>query len=71
MEIEIKYCAKWNYEPAAASLAEELRSALGIESKLVTGPHGVFDVIVDGKMVFSKYTSQRLPEPGEISKNLK
>jgi predicted Rdx family selenoprotein len=33
---------------------------------LVTGEKGVFDVEVDGEMLFSKHATTRHAEPGEI-----
>lgn len=30
------------------------------------GSGGVFDVAVDGRLVFSKFTKHRFPEPGEV-----
>jgi selT/selW/selH-like putative selenoprotein len=42
-----------------------------VESKLTPGGGGIFDVIVDGKMVFSKHELGRFPEPGEVSSKLK
>jgi selenoprotein W-related protein len=39
---------------------------MGLESKLIAGGGGVFDVTVDGKLVFSKKSVGRFPEPGEI-----
>ena len=71
MKIEIKYCAVWNYKPEAAGLAEELRNSLGVESELTPGSNGIFDVIVDGKTVFSKYETGRFPDTDEISSKLK
>ena len=38
--------------------------------KLVKGSGGVFDVVVDGKLVFSKQELERFPEPGEITRLL-
>lgn len=34
---------------------------------LVPGEGGVFDVAVDGKVVFSKERANRFPEPGEVT----
>lgn len=34
-----------------------------MEAKLVPGRNGIFDVIVDGEMVFSKFKIGRLPVP--------
>ena len=55
----------------AASVADELREPFGLEATLVGGSDGIFDVIVDGKLVFSKYEMDRFPEPGEIVGKLK
>jgi selenoprotein W-related protein len=55
----------------AASVADELREAFGLKATLVGGGNGIFDVIVDGKLVFSKYETGRFPEPGEIVGKLK
>jgi selenoprotein W-related protein len=54
--------------PKATSLVEELRGGLGVESKLIKGGGGVFDVTVDGKLVYSKHETGRFPEPGEVLK---
>ncbi|MCY4662975.1 MAG: Rdx family protein [Acidobacteria bacterium] len=52
--------------PRASSLAAEIKQAFGVESELVEGANGIFDVVVDGATVFSKHAEQRFPEPGEI-----
>ena len=36
------------------------------ELRLVTGSKGIFDVEVDGKMLYSKHTEGRHANPGEI-----
>lgn len=57
--------------PRASSLAAELKKHLGVESTLIAGSGGVFDVTVDGKVVFSKKSVGRFPETGEIVGALK
>jgi selT/selW/selH-like putative selenoprotein len=47
-------------------LAAELKKEIGIEPTLIAGGGGVFDVAVDGKVVFSKKSIGRFPEAGEI-----
>ncbi|TMQ62861.1 MAG: SelT/SelW/SelH family protein [Candidatus Eisenbacteria bacterium] len=47
-------------------MAAELKQNFGAESTLVPGGGGVFDVSVDGKIIFSKKSVGRFPEPGEI-----
>jgi selenoprotein W-related protein len=37
-----------------------------VEPELVKGSNGIFDVEVDGRLVFSKNKLGRFPEPGEV-----
>jgi selenoprotein W-related protein len=43
-----------------------LRGALQVETELVAGGGGIFDVIVDGEKVYSKFETGRFPEKGEV-----
>ena len=43
-----------------------MREELGIESKLIRGTDGVFDVVADGSVVFSKHRAGRFPSHDEI-----
>ena len=43
-----------------------MKQALGVESDLVPGSGGVFEVSVDDKTIFSKKALGRFPEEGEI-----
>ena len=38
-----------------------------MKSTLIEGSGGIFDVIVDGRLVYSKKETGRFPEPGEVS----
>jgi len=38
-------------------LAAELKANVGVEAELVAGSGGVFDVLVDGQVVYSKQSS--------------
>jgi selT/selW/selH-like putative selenoprotein len=51
-------------------VAAELKSSLGVDAKLVKGSGGIFDVVVDGKRIFSKHETGRFPAPGEIVSTL-
>lgn len=42
-----------------------------MESKLIEGSGGIFDVTVDGKLVFSKQKEGRFPEHEEILSKLR
>jgi selenoprotein W-related protein len=43
-----------------------LSQGLGFEPLLIPGSNGIFDVKVDGALVFSKHRVGRFPEPGEV-----
>jgi predicted Rdx family selenoprotein len=48
----------------------EVRKEYGdIDVRLIPGRGGVFDVIFDGKLIYSKHdtTEQRFPKVGEVS----
>jgi len=49
-------------------LAASLKQRFGIEAELIHGKGGVFDVRVDGKLVFSKHEVGRFPEAGEVER---
>jgi selT/selW/selH-like putative selenoprotein len=38
-----------------------------MDAVLIKGSHGVFDVRVDGKVVYSKDATGRFPEKGEVA----
>jgi selenoprotein W-related protein len=48
-------------------LAAELKNELGVEATLVPSKGGVFDVVVDGRLIFSKSQTDRFPNAGEVS----
>ena len=52
-------------------MAAELKKNLGADTTLTPGSSGVFDVIVDGKTVFSKKQVGRFPNDGEVLEMLK
>ena len=43
-----------------------MREALEVDSELIAGGGGIFDVIVDGKKIYSKFETGRFPNPGEV-----
>jgi selT/selW/selH-like putative selenoprotein len=52
--------------PKATSLAASIKDALGIDTEVVVGARGQFDVVADGDLLFSKQAEERFPEPDEI-----
>jgi selenoprotein W-related protein len=51
-------------------LEEELKNVAGAEIVLIPSGGGVFEVAVNGKVVFSKKEMGRFPEEGEVVKLL-
>lgn len=49
-------------------MAATLKKELGVTPKLIEGGNGIFDVTVDGKLIFSKKETHRFPEHDEILK---
>ena len=52
-------------------LKAELSRELGVTPTIRWGGLGQLDVVVDGKVVFSKKTQKRMPERGEVSRLVK
>jgi selenoprotein W-related protein len=66
MRLTIKYCVSWNYLPRATSLAAEISAQFGVQAELVKGSGGVFDVTVDGALIYSKHRTGRFPDNAEV-----
>ncbi len=52
-------------------MAEAIKKKSGIEAKLIKSGGGVFEVVADGKLIFSKKKEHRFPEHQEILEKLK
>ena len=50
-----------------------MRQALGdeVETELIPGSGGVYEIAVDGRTIFSKKQLNRFPEEGEILRLIK
>ena len=66
MNISIEYCMEWNYEPRALSLRDELINKFGINSEMRPSSGGVFEVMANGHLIFSKKSLNRFPNLGEV-----
>ena len=55
----------------ATGLAAKILEELGLETTLVKGVAGVFDIFADGTLVFSKNEEQRFPQDIEIVEALR
>ena len=69
MKISIEYCAMWNYFPKASSLEVELKNNFSqADISLISSGGGVFEISLNGDLIFSKKALNRFPEDGEIKK---
>ena len=69
MNISIEYCAMWNYLPKASSLEVELKNNFPqADISLISSGGGVFEISLNGNLIFSKKALNRFPEDGEIKK---
>ena len=67
--LEIRYCRKCRFVLRASWLAQEVLFTFGHvlgEVALVPGEGGVFDVVLDGRLIFSRKTRGRFPEAKEL-----
>ena len=52
-------------------MAESIEKEFGIKSELIESDGGVFEVAVDGKLIFSKKSLGRFPEHSEILESIR
>ncbi|MEW5707870.1 SelT/SelW/SelH family protein [Pelomicrobium sp. G1] len=72
--VEIRYCTQCRWLLRAAWLAQELlttfESELG-EVALIPGSGGIFEVRVDGELLWSRKDEGRFPEAKELKQRLR
>ena len=52
-------------------MAAEIKKQIGIDSELVRGSNGIFDVTVDGKRIFSKHDEGNFPSEKAIVEQIR
>ena len=52
-------------------MAAKLKDAFGVESFLIEGAGGIFDVNVDGKLVYSKHQTGQFPDEDKLVNEVK
>jgi selenoprotein W-related protein len=52
-------------------LAASLKQEFGVEAELIRGTNGVFDIVVDDRLIFSKHQSGRFPNDGEVEAHIR
>lgn len=73
-EILIRYCLPCRYQAKAIQDADAILKEFGGELsalRLVPGDHGVYDVEVDGDLVFSLDRAERFPETSELIQTIR
>jgi len=67
--IEIRYCRQCRFVLRASWLAQELLFTFADEVgevALVPGEGGIFEVLVDGSLIFSRASAGRFPDSKEL-----
>jgi selenoprotein W-related protein len=52
-------------------LGDELKKDPGVDIELVAGSNGIFDVSLDGTMIYSKFEEGSFPQTDEIIRRIK
>jgi len=47
-------------------LAAKIKQSLGVEPRLIPDGRGIFDVVVDGVLVYSKYETGTFPDNDKL-----
>ena len=69
MEIKLEFCIVWNYTPRAVSTVEDILEKYGKEVEsidLIPGTGGVFELYLNGELIYSKLETGRHTNEGEI-----
>jgi len=73
-EVLIRYCLPCRYQAKAIQDADAILREFGKELtalRLVPGDHGVYDVELDGDLVFSLDRAERFPETSELIQTIR
>jgi len=70
----IRYCLPCRYQAKALQDADAILKEFGTELsalRLVPGDHGVYDVEIDGEVLFSLDDAMRFPETTELIETIR
>ena len=51
-------------------MAAKIKEVTGVEPKLIKGDNGIFDVEMDGRLIYSKDETGRFPDHDEVTDQL-
>jgi selT/selW/selH-like putative selenoprotein len=67
VKVKIVFCRKCGYHERALELARDLVHFFDdVAVELVPGENGVFDVYVNGSLIFSRFQARRFPDSEEV-----
>ena len=76
VDLEITYCQPCGHQPRAVDMVNELLATYGmplnrrLTISLKPADKGVFDVVLDGKLIFSKHQQGRFPTMDDLKNQL-
>jgi selenoprotein W-related protein len=71
--VRIRYCTQCRWLARACWIAQELLTTFPVELELTLEPGtgGIFDVELDGAIIFSRAERKRFPEPKELKQKIR
>ena len=69
MKIHIEYCEKWNYHPDFARVSKIIKTIKPhaiIKGNSAPPRSGAFEVILNDKLVYSKFKTGEFPQESDI-----
>ena len=76
VDLEITYCQPCGHQPTAIDMVNQLLATYGmplnrkLTVSLKPADKGVFDVVLDGQLIFSKNEQGRFPTMDDLKKQL-
>ncbi len=70
MNVIIEYCTSWGYYNRAAGLADIIEKKLSVKPTLKQSSGGVFEVYVNGDLIYSKKATGIFPNEDKIIKKI-
>ena len=71
MDISIEYCVQWDYYPQASSLAAKIKQELGLTAEYIKSGNGKFEIVANGKLLYSKKATGKFPANNDIVEKLR
>ena len=71
--VRIRYCTQCRWLSRATWIAQELLTTFPVELELTLEPGvgGIFEVELDGAVIFSRAERKRFPEPKELKQKIR